>query len=240
MLRRPTLHRLGAWLERFQGHAGRPDPAVMPVPRPSGDDVMPPPGFASAVPRSEPSLTPVTLAIPGLDAVPEPEQAAAPAPAPRDPQLEQHHEQGLRLVADYRWSQAQRELERAARATPHGPAAMDLASVREVRRQLRVLRKWPRDVPAHLTLGRAYFELGLGADAEAIFRRVLTLAPQEPAAPYFLALEYAFCGVWPVAEEHYAQARALAPDLPPFADWLDAHGATRGGDAARHQLRSAG
>jgi len=113
-------------------------------------------------------------------------------------------------------------------------------SVREVRRQLRVLRKWPRDVPAHLALGRAYFELGLGADAEAIFRRVLTLAPQEPAAPYFLALEYAFRGAWPMAEEHYARARALAPDLPSFAEWRDAHGATSDGEAARHQPRSAG
>jgi len=227
VFRRPMLHRLGAWLVRSRSNAGRPDPATTPVQRPSGDRVVPPAGFAVAVPRSEPPPTPVTVSVP--------EQVVAPAPAPRDRQRDPHHEQGLRMVAAYRWNWAQRELERAARATPHGPATADLVSVREVRQQLRVLRKWPRDVPAHLALGRCYFELGLGADAEAIFRRVLTLAPQEPAAPYFLALEYAFRGEWPMAEEHYARARALAPDLPPFADWLDAYGAMHGGDTAGRQ-----
>ncbi len=96
----------------------------------------------------------------------------------------------------------------------------DLASVREARRQLRVLRKWPRGVPAHLALGRCYFELGLGAEAEALFRRVLDLAPAEAAAPYFLALEYAYRGEWGVAEGYYARASALAPDLPPFAVFM--------------------
>lgn len=239
MFRRPMLHRLGAWLGRSRSNAGRPDPATKPVQRPSRDRVVPPAGFAVAVPRSEPATAPVTPAAPGLDAVPVPERVVAAAPAPRDRQLDPHHEQGLRLVVAYRWNWAQRELERAARATPHGPATADLVSVREVRHQLRVLRTWPRDVPAHLALGRCHFALGLGADAEDIFRRVLTLAPQEPTAPYFLALEYAFRGVWPMAEEHYARARALAPDLPPFADWLDAHGATRGGDTAGHQPRPA-
>ncbi len=103
-------------------------------------------------------------------------------------------------------------------------ALADLTSVREVRRQLRVLRKWPRDVPAHLALGRCYFELGLGADAEDTFHRVLALAPEEPAAPYFLTMEYAFRGEWSAAEDCYARAGALAPDLPPFADWLNEYG----------------
>jgi tetratricopeptide (TPR) repeat protein len=128
------------------------------------------------------------------------------------------------MVEAHRWNRAQRELEGAVRVSADGPAAADLASVREVRRQLRVLGKWPRDVPAHLALGRAYFELGLGADVEDTFRRVLTLAPGEPAAPYFLALEYTFRGEWAVAEEYYARARALAPDLPPFADCLGEQG----------------
>lgn len=235
MFRRPMLHRLGTWLVRSRSDTGRPDPTTTPVQRPSGDRVVSPVGFAVAVPRSGPPPTPVTLAAPDLDSVSVPEQAVAPAPAPRDRQFDPHHEQGLRLVAAYRWNWAQRELERAARATPHGPATADLVSVREVRRQLRMLLKWPHDVPAHLALGRCYSELGLGADAEAIFRRVLVLAPQEPTAPYFLALEYAFRGEWPVAEEYYARARALVPDLPPFDDWLVAHGSASGGHAAGSQ-----
>ena len=71
-----------------------------------------------------------------------------------------------------------------------------------------------------MALGRCYFELGLGAAAEALFRRVLDLAPTEAAAPYFLALEYAYRGNWAVAKGYYARASALAPDLPPFADFM--------------------
>ena len=57
------------------------------------------------------------------------------------------------LAAAHRWNLAQRALESAVRASPSGPVA-DLTSVCEVRRQLRVLQKWPRDVPARLALGR--------------------------------------------------------------------------------------
>jgi len=155
----------------------------------------------------------------------------APPPPPSAP-LGPHHERGLRLAEAHRWNWAQRELERATRAAAHGLAAADLASVREIRRQLRVLQKWPRDVPAHLALGRCDFELGLGADAEDVFRRALTLAPDEPAAPYFLALEFAFRGERSAAEGFYARARALAPELPPFADCLGEQGSAGGGDAA--------
>lgn len=139
---------------------------------------------------------------------------------------------GLRLAEAHRWNWAQRELERATRAATHEVAAADLASVREVRRQLRVLQKWPRDVPAHLALGRCYFELGLGADAEMTFRRALTLAPNEPTAPYFLALEFAFRGERTVAEDYYARARVLAPELPPFADCLGEQEVARIGDVS--------
>jgi len=137
------------------------------------------------------------------------------------------------MVEAHRWNWAQRELERALSTATDESAAADLASVREVRRQLRVLRKWPRDVPAHLALGRCYFELGLGTDAETAFRRALALAPDEPAALYFLALEFAFRGERTVAEGYYARARALAPELPSFADCLGEQEIARIGDVPK-------
>jgi tetratricopeptide (TPR) repeat protein len=117
------------------------------------------------------------------------------------------------------WGRAQRELERAAREQPDGPAADDLASVRAVRRQLRILQKWPRDPQAYLALGRAYMDLGLGEDAERAFLRAVALAPEEPAPHYLLALEYFYREATDEAERAYARARALADDLPPFAEW---------------------
>lgn len=145
----------------------------------------------------------------------------ADAPALCDP----HYEQGLSMARAHRWNWAQRELECAARDHPTSPAQDDLISVRAVRRQLRVLQKWPRDAQAYLRLGQAYMELELGEDAEEAFRQVSVLAPEEPAAYYFLALEYAYRGAVADAERIYAQARALAPDLPPWsailADWQE-------------------
>ena len=216
MLRQLTLHGLGAWLRRSRSTDERVGPAPVPPPQPDNDGVIPAAESACFVPQGEPTHLPAGVAAPVPGRASVPGWPVAPLPAP----LESHHEQGLRLAAEHRWNWAQRELEQATRAATDGAAAADLASVREARRQLRVLRKWPRDVPAHLALGRCYFELGLGADAEATFRRVLILAPDEPAAPCFLALEYAFRGAWPAAEDAYARARALAPELPPLADWL--------------------
>ena len=135
--------------------------------------------------------------------------------APREP----HHECGLRLAAAHRWNLAQRELERATR-TGHGAPAADLASVRDIRRQLRVLQKWPRDVPARLALGRAYFELGLGTDAEAAFLQAIARAPAEPAGYVFLTLEYAYRGDLRAAAARYAEAQARVAGLPPFAALL--------------------
>jgi tetratricopeptide (TPR) repeat protein len=233
VLARPTLHRLGAWLGRFSSVVGVA-PAPAPVPPPTAAGVGPGTGPPDATPPHEAvgALAPTAPRVP-----PVPGTASRTGPAPTAP-LEAHrepagthHEEGLRLAAAHRWNHAQRALERATRAVADGPAAADLASVRAVRRQLRVLQKWPRDVPAHLALGRSYFELGLGEDAEATFRRVLILAPEEPAAPYFLALEYAFRGAWGVAEDHYARARTLAPELPPFADCLGERGPAAVGDA---------
>ena len=141
---------------------------------------------------------------------------ADPPPAP----LEAHHREGLRMAEAHRWNWAQRELELATRAVPQGPAAADLASVRDVRRQLRVLQKWPRDAQAHLALGRAYFELGLGADAERVLRQAIALAPAEPAGHLLLALEYAYRGELAAAERSYAEAQARGEGLPPFAALL--------------------
>ena len=219
MLRHLTLHGLGAWLRRSHSTDERVGTTPEPPPQPVDDGVVSAAESACFVPQGEPTHLPAGVAAPVPGRVSAPEWPAAPPPAP----LESHHEQGLRLAAEHRWNWAQRELEQATHAVTDGAAA-DLASVREVRRQLRVLRKWPRDIPAHLALGRYYFELGLGADAEEAFRRVLILAPDEPAAPCFLALEYAFRGEREVAEGYYARARALVPELPPFADWLDEQG----------------
>ncbi len=229
MLRHLTLHGLGAWLRRSRSTDERVGPTPVPPPQPDNAGVVSAAESAGYVPQGEPTHLPagIAAAVPGRASAPE--WPAAPPPAP----LESHHERGLRLAEAHRWNWAQRALEQATRAATDGAAeaAADLASVREVRRQLRVLRKWPRDVPAHLALGRCYFELGLGADAEETFRRVLTLAPDEPAAPCFLALEYAFRGAWPAAEDAYARARALAPELPPFADWLHEQGSAPVGKA---------
>ena len=226
MLRRPTLHRLDSWLGRFRRPAARDTPGAAPAEPPGDPGALPVAEVARGTLRHEqPRLNPAG-GVPAVSCPAAPRAATTQAPASPLSQ----HERGRHLVAEHRWNLAQRELERAARAAD-GAAAEDLASVREVRRQLRVLGRWPRDIPAHLALGRAYFELGLGADAEATFRRVLALAPAEPTAPYFLALEYAFRGAWPETEDYYARARTLAPDLPPFADWLNASGAAEGRDA---------
>jgi len=141
---------------------------------------------------------------------------APPAPAPLGPR----HEEGLVHAQARRWGHAQRELEAALRADPEPRAAADLASVREVRRQLRILRKWPRDVPAHVALGRAYMDLDLGPEAEAAFLRAIALAPTEPAAYGHLALEYGYRGELTAAERAYDRARVLGADLPPFAALL--------------------
>ena len=89
--------------------------------------------------------------------------------------------------------------------------------MRAVRRQLRVLAKWPRDVPAHLALGRAYFELDLGPDAEHAFAQARRLAPEAPAPHVLLTLEYVYRGDLAAAERSHAAAQARGADLPPLA-----------------------
>jgi tetratricopeptide (TPR) repeat protein len=224
MPHRLSVRRVVAWLDRFR----HPDQQIVPIQVPTSRPIDDNTGRAALAPCPLPREVEDKAAIP-TPSTPLTRGIAphtAPVPVDSDPgeltrdRIAPHHAQGLRMAAAQRWSWAQRELELAVRSAPGGPAAADLASVREARRQLRVLRKWPRDVPAQLALGRCYFELGLGAEAEALFRRVLDLAPTEAAAPYFLALEYAYRGEQAEAEEYYARARALAPDLPPFAVFM--------------------
>ena len=229
MLNRPLLRRLGAWFGRAHPPGAPGGPSRVAIISRSGDDdvvLRPEPACGAAGPG--PTIARAPLAASALDLSSARTSAVDHPPTPLAP----HHERGLHMAEAHRWNWAQRELERAASTATDEAAAADLASVRGVRRQLRVLQKWPRDVPAHLALGRCYFELGLGADAEATFRHVLTLAPDEPAAPYFLALEYAFRGEREVAEGYYARARALAPDLSAFADCLGEQGDSASGDAA--------
>ncbi len=144
----------------------------------------------------------------------------------------------------HHWHWAQRELELAVRTRPASPAQADLESVRAVRRQLHLLQKWPRDAQAYVALGRAYFELELGAEAEHAWQQALALAPHDPAAYYLLAFEYLYRGAPTEAEQVYGQAQALAPELPPFAafvaDWqalaAEAEGAAETAPAAAQNL----
>jgi len=219
---RLPVRRVVAWLDRFR----HPDHQRIPVEVAISRTAVGGAGPAAIATYALPEAAHPTATIPASPMTRTIASCIIPTPVDPDPSdrapepLASHHARGLRLAEAQRWNWAQRELELAVREAPGGPAAADLASVREARRQLRVLRKWPRDVPAQVALGRCYFELGLGAEAEALFQGVLDLAPTEAAAPYFLALEYAYRGEWAVAEGYYAQASALAPALPPFAVFM--------------------
>ena len=177
MPHRLPVRRVVAWLDRFRHPDRQPIPVAVATPRTEGGGdgpaVLPPRALPVAVKSTGTPPAPSTPMTPGM----APPSAPTPLdPDPGDPALEPlapHHALGLRMAGAQRWGWAQRALELAAREAPGGPATADLASVREARRQLRVLRKWPRDVPAQLALGRCYFELGLGAEAETLFRRVL-------------------------------------------------------------------
>jgi len=212
----PTPKRLGIWLGRFRRTAARVALAPAPAPWSPGDGIA-----TAAVPTSIALQHASAIAL-APTAAPTPEargEAAVGSLSPLAP-LAPHHEEGLRLAAAHRWNWAQRELERAISTATDESAAADLTSVREVRRQLRILRKWPRDVPAHVALGRAYMDLDLGPEAEAAFLRAIALAPTEPAAYGHLALEYGYRGELAAAERAYDRARVLGADLPPFAALL--------------------
>ncbi len=202
-----------------------------------GDSLPPPelaslPSVASGTVRTDPSIiddpaTNVGVSTPESGtAVPASFSLALPPDALHEP----HYQQGLRMVTAQRWNWAQRELELAVRAAPDSPAGEDLASVRAVRRHLPALAKWPWDAGVYVELGRCYMELDLGQDAERAFRRAITLAPRDPAAYYYLALEYCYRGADAEAERVYTDARSLVETLPSFAMFL-AECRTLGGTA---------
>ena len=179
MLPRAWLRRTRARLDQVL-HPGRPLPPAPPPPPPPA-----PQGPAAAPVADGVGAGPRGSNAPALAAPPVP-----PADAPREP----HHRQELCWARAQQWNRAQRALELAVRADPDGPAGADLASVRAVRRQLRLLAKWPRDAQALVALGQAYMELELGAAAEQAYRRAIAAAPAEPAGYVGLALEYAYRG----------------------------------------------
>jgi tetratricopeptide (TPR) repeat protein len=112
------------------------------------------------------------------------------------------------------WGRAQRALEDAARRDPDCPAALDLTSVRTIRRALRRMARWPSDVEAHLELGRACFDLDLGEDALKEFIAVQRLAPQRYEGFALAALEYLYRGQYTRALSAWTRARELNPELP--------------------------
>lgn len=112
------------------------------------------------------------------------------------------------------WGRAQRALEEAAKHDPASSADLDLVSVRTIRRSLKRAARWPSDAEAHLDLGRAYFDLDLGAEALAEFVLVQRLAPKRYEAFALATLEHLYRGDYTQAMTHWTRARALNPELP--------------------------
>ncbi len=221
MQQRPLLRRALAHAEHLL-HTLRPG-ASPPAPVPAPAPIAPRRGTACLGPPAPTTVLPDAQAVADpaepVTAMPLPAPAPGASPLPEECR-EPHHQQGLVHARAHRWHWAQRELEQAVRTRSASPAQADLESVRAVRRQLRLLQKWPRDAHAYLALGRAYFELELGTEAEHAWQQALALAPQEPAAYYLLAFEYLYRGAPAEAERVYAQAQALSPELPSFAAFL--------------------
>lgn len=158
----------------------------------------------------------------GVAVTDQPKTAFARPPTTDEapPPAEAHHERGLAMARAHRWNWAQRELELAARMLSDDPIRTDLETVRSARRYLRALQKRPRDARTHILLGKCYFELDMGEDAEREFRHAMAIAPEEPEPHYFLALEYCYRGMTEEAEQYYAQAQSLVEGLPPFSSLL--------------------
>ncbi|HVC34123.1 MAG TPA: tetratricopeptide repeat protein [Chloroflexota bacterium] len=140
-----------------------------------------------------------------------------------DPRHAPPSETGLYLEARQQikrraWGRAQRSLEEAARREPDCPAALDLKSVRTIRRALRRTARWPSDVEAHLDLGRAYFDLDLGEDALTEFATVQRLAPGRYEGFALAALEYLYRGEYTRAMRAWLRARELNLELPDLDD----------------------
>jgi tetratricopeptide (TPR) repeat protein len=120
------------------------------------------------------------------------------------------------LIQREDWARAQRLLEEVIRQEPDDELSVYLGEVRAVRRTLRQLRRRPRDATLHLELGRLYFGLELGEQAEAEFKRVVTLESTLPEGHFCLALEYLFRDDEFSSRQSHARAVELRPDLPTF------------------------
>ncbi len=117
-------------------------------------------------------------------------------------------------IKRHAWGRAQRTLEEVTRRDPTSPAALDLKSVRIVRRALRRIARWPSDVEAHLDLGRAWFDLDLGDEALGEFLTVQRLAPRRYEGYALAALEFLYRGEYTRAMSAWIRARELNPELP--------------------------
>ena len=229
MLQRRTIRRALAQATRFARIFGiRYEPDTS-----SNDAPVAPPGPIAAHAPPKPSLDATTSVVrddwyPEQATTCKPVQSSSVGEPPEPPSTvladgtsdDPHHQRGLSMARAHRWNWAQRELEIAVRRLPDGPAADELETVRQTRRYLRVLKKRPRDAQLNLSLGKCYFELDMGEDAEEYFRRASNLAPQNAEAYYFLALEYCYRGLYEDAEHYYTKARALVVQLPPFTEFL--------------------
>jgi hypothetical protein len=146
-------------------------------------------------------------------------RAAGPAICQPPTLLDGHHRVALRLAREHRRHHAQRELALAERSASYGPEAEDPAGVPKACRQLRILAKGPWDAAARLVLGRAYFDLGMGAEAERAFLQAGTLASREPTAYISPTLEHAYRGDMAAAGEYHA-AQERGAGRPPLASLL--------------------
>jgi tetratricopeptide (TPR) repeat protein len=125
-----------------------------------------------------------------------------------------------RHVQRHAWGHAQRALEQAPPEDPDQAAALDLASVRRIRRAIRRTSRWPSDVDAHIDLGQAYFDLDLAEEALAEFTLVQHLAPQRHEGYVLAALEYVYRGQYAQAARVWIQARAANSQLPDLDQFL--------------------
>jgi tetratricopeptide (TPR) repeat protein len=116
------------------------------------------------------------------------------------------------------WGRAQRSLYQAERDDPSGEAHQYLDEVRAIRRCLRHLEQYPRDVQFHLQLGVLFFQLELGDEALRAWGRAVELDPDLAEGHFYLALEYYFRGDLDKARQHCEQASLLNPALPTFEE----------------------
>ncbi len=149
----------------------------------------------------------------GSTALLVPEQANPPADGSSSDLLVQ---EALRQIGQKKWGRAQQALERAVGSGDCEAVRGYLADVRAVRRCLRQIGKWPRDPGLHLELGRLYFSLELGDDAQREWQCAVELDPGFAEGYYYLALEYLYREDEEKARQTCQRAHDLNPSLPTF------------------------